>query len=103
MKQRLDLLQNKRLHPKFCDIEFFLVKETEGDAFAFDGGNCSDTNVDGGAFELQVNPSVLGHTSLRDVKAGHDFQTRDHRALQRFDIFWHRDFDEAAIDTVADA
>ena len=56
-----------------------------------------------GAFELQVDPAVLRDPALGDVETRHDFQTRDHRALQRLDVFRHRHLDQAAVDPVADA
>ncbi len=58
---------------EFGEVEFFLVEEAEGDAFAFDSGDCGDADVDGLAFELEVDTSVLGNPAFRDVEAGHDF------------------------------
>ena len=102
MEQRLDFLEHERLHAELGDVEFLLVQEPQGNAFALDGGHRGDADVDRRAFELQVDPSVLRHAALGNVEPGHDLQTGDHRALQRLDVFRHGDLDQAAVDPVAD-
>ena len=103
MQERLDFLQHERLHAELGDVEFLLVEESQGNALALDGRHGGDADVDGRAFELEVDPAVLRHPALGDVEARHDFQTGDDRALQRLDVFRHGDLDQAAVDPVADA
>ena len=102
MQQRLDFLLHEGLHVELRDVEFLLVEKSQRHAFALNGGDRGDPDVDGRAFKLQVDPAILRHAALGDVEAGHDFQTRDDRALQRLDVFRHGDFDQAAVDPVAD-
>src|SRR5690606_37093061 len=85
----LDFLQHERLHAELRDVEFLLIEQTQGNALAFDRRHGGDANVDGRAFELEVDTAVLRHAALGDVEAGHDFQTGDDRALQRLDVFRH--------------
>ena len=103
VEQGLDAFAHEGLHVQLLDAEFFLVEEAQGDALAFHGWHGGDADVDGLALELEVDASVLREAALGDVEARHDFESGDDGALQRLDVFRDGDFDEPAVDAVADA
>ncbi len=85
------------------EVEFFLAEKTQGDAFAFDGGDGGDADVDELAADLEVDPSILRETAFGDVQFGHDLEAGEHGLLELLDVFGNRDFAEAAVDAVAHA
>ena len=85
------------------EIEFIAGEKTEADAFAGDGGNRRDADVDGLVIQLEVDAAILRHAALGDVEIGHDLDARNHAGLQHLDLSRHGHLVEHAVDAVADA
>ena len=85
------------------EVEFFLAEKSQGDAFAFDGGDGGDADVDELATDLEVDPAILGEAAFGDVELGHDLEAGEHRLLELLDVFGNGDFAEATVDAVAHA
>src|SRR4029077_10568430 len=89
------------IQPQPIKRESLLSKESKTDALARNGRDRCDTNIDRLTVEFQVDSPILGKASLRYIQVRHDFQSRDHRGLEHFDIRRNGDFVKNSIDAIA--
>ena len=85
------------------EVEFLPRQETEGHGFAVHARDGGDTDVDGLAVEFEVDATVLRHAALGDVEVRHDFQAGNQGSLKQAHVGRNGDFEQLAIDAVADA
>jgi hypothetical protein len=86
-----------------AEEDFATGEEAEGDAFAVDGGDGGDADIDFLAFDADVDAAVLGEAFFGDIHAGHDFDAGEDGGLVTFKLGGHRGLVEDAVDAVTDA
>src|SRR5206468_8243841 len=78
-------------------------QQAQRNAFAVNGRNGGNADVDFFAFNTDVDTTVLRETFFRDVHPRHNFDTGDERRLEPFQLRRHRSLVQNTVDTIANA
>lgn len=93
------------VEPEFIEAEedFSAGEEAERCAFAVDGGDGGDADIDFFPFDADVDATVLGEALFGDVHAGHHLNAGEDGGLVAFELGGHRCLVQDSIDAVTDA
>ena len=76
------IAQQVQLQPSHARGDVLFIQDPDDDGFAVGAGENRDPEIDGPAFDAEFESAVLRNSSFRNVKFGHDFQSRDERIVQ---------------------